>query len=422
MNQLFQPFDYSRVVASGAPNALQSMQMLMQMKDQQRRNYLEDARRSVMGGLNIAGRRGETPTPAAIQTTANRMWGIDPDTAARLQTWASTAKKDEIEGVRDRNRRAAGLLAYVQNSPRDQRQAAYAMVRQRAIEEMGFDPSEIPEQYDPNFVGMQIAESRDLESILERDEGRAKPEFIRSMEAFGIDPTSEQGFELGLQYLKDKAGGGADDELRRTLQTLQVEALDRQAREAESDSQRKDIAAKQSVFNTIETLDRLVELNDFLSQQPLARTGIGFDRLRTAAAGPVTAFASILGIEDKGRAAQIAASLQEFDQLSTKEALEDLFSGQMAVGTVTNQRLSAALRTKPGVNLLPEVNNRVFAAMYKAALDSAEQLGVGIDRDHYLEVVKRLRGKDDTGAIETDNEGAPNASGNVIRFEDLPDG
>lgn len=417
MSQLFQPFDYTRIASSGTPNALQSMQMLMQIKDHQRRNYLDDARRSVLGGLGIAPKMGEAPSPAAIQGAANRMWGVDPDVATKLQGWASTAKQEEVAAVRDRNRRAAGLLAYVENSPPDQRQAAYAMVRQRAIEEMGFAPSEIPEQYDPNFVGMQIAESRDLEQILNPDQGR-KTSLVSNVEA-AFDPSRPKE-ERDLIRKNLEVDPDANADLLRTVD-LRMRALELQEKlrdvEKESDDQRR--ASGQLIVDMRTDLNNALELADITDRLQtrmggVMATGVPLATIRRTIASGAAAVAPLFGL-DASEAQQLVDDYDRFTKLSIDFGIKSatrMFDQNM----ITNLQLQSVRDASVSPYVTADANKKVLADTIERILSTAEVNAVDIkDREKYEKALDRLRG----GALDTDSE---RSNGNVIPFEDLPDG
>lgn len=72
--------------------------------------------------------------------------------------------------------------------------------------------------------------------------------------------------------------------------------------------------------------------------------------------------------------------------------MRSIFEGQTAASQVTNLRLSVALQGKPGIENLPEVNNLIFADMLRVFLDSAEELGVGVDVEKYTRIIATLKG------------------------------
>jgi hypothetical protein len=241
-----------------------------------------------------------------------------------------------------------------------------------------------PDAVATGLLSQAFPQSRRPDSVLAR------------LAAAGIDPQSEEGQELIRQSI---GGGSSKEQMDAILRMLQIQSLQNELGEARTEKDRTTATGRISTLNSIERLREIAEINARL-RGTLAETGIGFNQLRSLAAGPISALITALG-GDSDRARRIAQDLGRFEQLTTREALQDLFGGQANAGTITDQKLQTFLTTKPGIDQLPETNNKIIADMLQSALDSATVLDITIpDRDEVNQLIEQLR----TGPQETTTE------------------
>lgn len=241
---------------------------------------------------------------------------------------------------------------------------------------------------------------------------RAEPSDIRTLRAIGIDPQSEDGQKIILDRLK--ASGVAMEQLDAMLKTLQIRSLQDDMQKAQTEKERTEVGARISTLNSIDRIREAAEINARM-RGTMAETGMGFNELRQAAAGPMAFLTRMFG-GDEARARQTAADMGRFEQLTRREAISDLFSGQAAAGTLTDAKMRTYLQTKPGFDQLPETNNRIFADMLKDSLDSATQLGISVsDREDVEALIKTLRRGEEKPQSST------RKSSRVIDFNSLPE-
>lgn len=245
---------------------------------------------------------------------------------------------------------------------------------------------------DSELLGLlaEISPGSVAQNLTERllPQPRAETSLVRNLRAAKIDPASPEGQKIMRQHL---VGTGTSEQLDQTLKLLQVQALADEQREARTEKQRKEAGAKLSVVGGIDRLREVADINQRL-KGTLGETGIGLDEARSAAAGGISTLTTLLG-GDAGKARQVAADLQRFGQLTTTEAMSSLFSGEVTAGTITDTKLQTFLQTKPGVGVLPEVNDKIVADMLQSKLDSAEKLGIAVQQREAIEAqIKQLRG------------------------------
>lgn len=225
---------------------------------------------------------------------------------------------------------------------------------------------------------------------------------LQLLDAAGIDPDSKEGQDI----IRQKLTGGAE-QLDATLKLLQIQKAQREAAESNIERVRKEADAKVSVLTGIDRLKEVVKLNSSLAGT-IGETGMGFNDLRRLAFGP----ASLIDPSLRGA----AANMQRLEQLTTKEAVSDLFSGEVSAGTLTNQKLSTFLKTKPGIDRLPEVNGPIIADMLQSKLSSADKLGIEVpDRSEVETLIKDLR------SSRAEPKARPSGKNKVIDFNDLPE-
>lgn len=93
--------------------------------------------------------------------------------------------------LKEMTNKSARLLGWVESQPQERKQQAYQMARQRAIS-MGYPEDQIPQQYDPNWVGAQVAEAREIEDLLAKPEQSA---FAEKLELYKNDPAAREMIE-----------------------------------------------------------------------------------------------------------------------------------------------------------------------------------------------------------------------------------
>lgn len=215
---------------------------------------------------------------------------------------------------------------------------------------------------------------------------------LQLLDAAGIDRDSKEGQDIIRSVLT-----GGPKQMDAALKLLQIQNAQRELDTARTKEKREKAGAKISVLGGIGRLEEIATINGRL-KGTLGETGIGFNEARAALAGGFTQLVSLFG-GDEQRARQVAVDLQRFEQLTTNEAVQSLFTGEVTAGTLTNQKLSTFLKTKPGVDRLPEVNNRITADMLQSKLDSSDKLGIEVpDRARVEQLINELRsGKAQSG-------------------------
>lgn len=128
------------------------------------------------------------------QSQLQTIYGINPTLGNQMETGAATraasasrTAEQEIENNRDRFIAGAQFLQGVQD------QATYAQRRQQ-FAQAGYDVSDIPEQYDPQYVQGVVEIGTRLQAAGQRSTGPTS--FQRDLTGAGIDPNSDEGRRL----------------------------------------------------------------------------------------------------------------------------------------------------------------------------------------------------------------------------------
>lgn len=253
----------------------------------------------------------------------------------------------------------------------------------------------------------QIAPEQVTASLLSpQQQQRAEPAPVRIARVLA-DPNESQ--EVKQSIREQLESRGMDEQLANMLKTLQIQQLQGELQSAEKEGERNEVEARISVLNADEALKEAVQINDRL-RGTAGETGLGFNELRRMALGPLSLLVGAFG-GDEQRARQVAADVQRFEQLTTREGLQALFSGQVNAGTLTDSKMTNYLRTKPGLNRLPETNAEILADMLQDNLDRATTLGIELpDRRATEQLIETLRSRGE------DSEGPQ-----VVDFNDLPE-
>jgi hypothetical protein len=225
-------------------------------------------------------------------------------------------------------------------------------------------------------------------------EGRAEPSQVRIARVLA-DPNTSQEVK---DSIREQMGAEQTDEI---LKTLQIEKLVTERDKATTDDVRKKAEGKISVITGIERIREISRINDRL-ENTLGETGLGFDEIRAMAAAPISVLTGVFG-GDSARARQVAADVGRMDQLTTTEAISALFGGEVSAGTITDAKLGTFIKTKPGLNQLPETNRRALADMMQSKLNTAELLNVDLaDMDQIKQELELMRkGESTLGRIRT---------------------
>ena len=199
--------------------------------------------------------------------------------------------------------------------------------------------------------------------------------------------------EVRAQLEADDNGiEGLKSQVELQLASLQLAENQRKQEETASEAERTRLRGENSVLRSVQNLTEISDINDRLREVRAAQPGIGFESIRRAAAGPIVAFANLLGI-DEADARQVASDIQRLDQLTNREGLEQLFSGLVNAGTLTNDKVARFLETKPSFENLPEVNDKIVADMLQDVLAAAGEMEVSLDNRELVESrIQRLRG------------------------------
>lgn len=255
---------------------------------------------------------------------------------------------------------------------------------------------------DPRVMGLlaQISPEGVAQGLLGQRFATRRPDSVLArLEAAGIDPQSPEGQELIRQSI---GGGGNKELLDAMLKTLQIQGLQRDLDTATTEKDRKRTTGRISVINSIDRTREAAELNRRL-RGTFAETGLGFNELRTQGTNLLPFLTEFFG-GDSERARAVTRDVQRFQQLTTTEALQSLFGGQVSAGTITDTKLNTFLTTKPGIDRLPEVNNKIFADMLQSSLDSADNLGISLpDREAIEAEIEALRGTQETTTVPRPN-------------------
>lgn len=261
-------------------------------------------------------------------------------------------------------------------------------------EMMGLLAQAAPEQFAQGLLGQVFPEQRRPNSLIEQ-----------AQFAFPDDPERQR------QFVAETAqrAGADEDMLGQALNMMRLQQAQMDLQGAQDERRRETLERETAVRSGVSRIQELIRLNDQL-RGTLQETGLGFGELRAAAAGPLAALTQMFG-GDAQKARQVASTVQRFEQLTSREALDSL-ARNPALGQGTNQKLSAVFQTKPGLNQLPSVNDRILADSLQELLSTAKVNDITLDQREFLErKIKELR---------QSGEAAPETGGGVIDFNQLP--
>lgn len=235
---------------------------------------------------------------------------------------------------------------------------------------------------------------------------RAEPAPVRIARVLA-DPNESQEVKDAIQAQIDRSDIGA--QLQNQLRALQAEQINREMENARTEEERNRLATEQSLVSGVDRITELIEINNRL-KNTAGETGLGLEELKSRFAGPFSAVVSLFG-GDREKARQVAADIQRFEQLTTTEAVRSLFSGELQSGQLTNAKMNTFIQTKPGLDKLPEVNNRQLADMLREKLNVAERVEFSIPGERNLErLIEQTRsGEFSPGSpqVGSDEEAAP---------------
>lgn len=228
---------------------------------------------------------------------------------------------------------------------------------------------------------------------------------LELLKAANINPDSKEGQDI----IRRKLTGGPE-QLDATLKLLQIQKATSEAANARSEKERTQARSKFSIVSGLDRLKEVARLNSEL-EGTLGETGMGFNELRAKAFGPASLVDPTLR--------QAGANLQRLEQLTKKEAISELFAPEVKAGQMTDTKLNTFLRTKPGIDVLPEVNAPIIADMLQAKLNSADAAGIEVpDRANVEKLIADLRKK---GAGKYSPGARAPSESKVLNFNELPE-
>lgn len=318
---------------------------------------------------------------------------------AMLQRQRQQQAQQQIQGILSAPERVP------QGQPLPPGQGVMATRDQRQPELMGLLAQAAPEQFNATMI----------QGLLGQQQERAEPAPVRIARILA-DPNESQEVKDAIQQQINSSDDS--EQIANTLRLLQVHELQRQLDMEQDQKARERTAGRISVLNADEALREAATINQRL-RGTIGETGLGFNELRERMAGPWAAFVGLFG-GDAQQARQVAADMQRFEQLTTREGLQSLFSGQVGAGTITNSKMDTYLTTKPSLNRLPETNSQIIADMLQDNLDSAEVLGISMPgRAQTEQLIETLRSTGQKESPRPSPERAP-TSRRVIDFSELP--
>lgn len=210
--------------------------------------------------------------------------------------------------------------------------------------------------------------------------------FLSLLDAAGIDPKSEKGQEL-IGGLFGGGGNGAS-EIDTLLARARLEALLRQFETDDKTTETERAGGELSIGRTIDGLLEVADLNEKL-EGTLAETGIGFDQLRSFAAGPA-AFLAEHGFLPEG-IEEIAADFQRFENLTGEQALRVVLNSS-GLGPISDAKLNRLIANAPSIDKLSSTNRRGIADALQFVLDEAKSQGIDVpNRAEIEQRIKQMR-------------------------------
>lgn len=275
------------------------------------------------------------------------------------------------------NRRALQQQARQQKSQEEIRGLLQGEEDPSRQQMMGLLAQASPQQFTHGLLGQMFPK------------GRSDPSIIRTLQAAGIDPQSEEGQKLIRQSISGGDLAAQIDALKAQQKLFELTQQQEDAQEEREAAEQEEDKVGDMLRTDLSHAEELAQLTQDL-EGTFGETGVPLSEVREAAASGWAAVGNLLGY-DTSRAKEVTNKMQRFNKLANDFAAKSatrMFEG----GSLTNDKLQLIQNSQISPKVAPEANRQVLADNLEILLQAAERGGHEVDRKRYESLIEELRG------------------------------
>lgn len=221
--------------------------------------------------------------------------------------------------------------------------------------------------------------------------------------ATGGNPSDQASF---LQFQQDRSGSDAQQQAELALLTARLTEQIRSTREETTTQAGTDNAIDQGITTGLESLRKMANLNERLTNTAL-ETGLPLTDVRRAVAGGIQGIQQLFG-QDTAVTRRLTSDFDSFKKFATDFTVESM---ERLSGAGTNFRLQSLIDSNANISASPETNALIIAGNIEELLQRADFRGITVpNRAELEELAKSLK--------QPFPENAPTTPG-TIDFNDL---